>query len=83
LNLFDNLYTKLQEQNSSRFNSQKENMMQVVNVKQASKPQVANQAISQTLAKQSEKPDVKVVKVVDTNETASFNRFLEAYSDCV
>jgi hypothetical protein len=83
LNLFDNLYTKLQEQNSSRFNSQKENMMQAVNVKQASKPQVANQAISQTLAKQSEKPDAKVVKVVDTNKTASFNRFLEAYSDCV
>jgi hypothetical protein len=58
-------------------------MMQVVNVKQASKPQVANQAISQRLAKQPEKPDAKVVKVVDANKTASFNRFLEAYSDCV
>lgn len=57
--------------------------MQVVNVKQASKPQVTNQAISQTLIKQSEKLVDKVTEVADSNKTASFNRFLEAYSDCV
>ena len=57
--------------------------MQIVNVKQVSKPVVANQAISQTLIKQSEKPNAKVAKVEQANKTASFNRFLEAYGDCV
>jgi hypothetical protein len=57
--------------------------MQVVNVKQASKLVVANQAISQTLIKQSEKTNAKVAKVEQANKTASFNRFLEAYGDCV
>lgn len=61
--------------------------MQVANVKQVSKPAVANQAISQTLIKQSEQPIAnvvaKVAKVAQANKTASFNRFLEAYGDCV
>jgi hypothetical protein len=74
---------KLQEQNSSRFNSQKENMMQAVNVKQVTKPELANNAINQSLIEQSKKVDVKVVEAADANKTASFNRFLEAYSDCV
>lgn len=58
--------------------------MQVANVKQVPKVLVANQTISQTGIKQSEKQDHQVVaKVADASKTASLNRFLEAYGDCV
>ena len=57
--------------------------MQATNVKQVSKPQLANNAIQQVLIKQSEQLDIKAAKVIDSNKTESFNRFLEAYGDCV
>jgi hypothetical protein len=58
-------------------------MMQITNVKPVSKTQLANKAIHPTLIKQSEKLDVNVTKSTEPNKTPSFNRFLEAYSDCV
>ena len=57
--------------------------MQATNVKQVSKPQLANNAIQQVLIKQSEQLDIKASKEIDYNKTESFNRFLEAYGDCV
>jgi hypothetical protein len=83
LNFFDKLQTKLQEQNSSRFNSQKENMMQAANVKQATKLNQANIAINQALTQKTESAKVKNANVVELTKSQSFNRFLEAYSDCV
>ena len=57
--------------------------MQATNVKQVSKPQLANNAVQQVLIKQSEQLDIKAAKVIDYNKTEGFNRFLEAYGDCV
>ncbi len=57
--------------------------MQALNVKQVSKTQPVNKTFHQTLIKSSEKLDVKVEKVVETTKAPSFNRYLEAYSDCV
>ena len=57
--------------------------MQATNVKQVSKPQLANNAIKQVLIKQSEQLDIEAAKVIDSNKTENFNRFLEAYGDCV
>ena len=57
--------------------------MQVANVKQVAKPNLANKAINQTLIQQSEVTKVKVDNVVELNKTQSFNRLLEAYGDCV
>ena len=57
--------------------------------KQVLKPEVANQKNSLTLIKQSEKKNVEVTNVAevaeidDANKKVSFNRFLEAYGDCV
>ena len=83
LNFFDKLSTKLQEHNSSRVNSQKENKMQLVTVKHASKPTMVNKAISKNLLKQSENLNAKAEKGTDAVKAVSFNRFLEAYGDCV
>jgi hypothetical protein len=83
LNLFDKLHTKLQEQNSSRFNSQKENMMQAANVKQVTKQNLVNKIANQALIQQSESIKAKTENVVELTKSQSFNRFLEAYSDCV
>ncbi len=57
--------------------------MQALNVKQVSKTPPVNKTFHQTLIKSSEKLDVKVEKVVETTKAPSFNRYLEAYSDCV
>lgn len=57
--------------------------MQALNVKQVSKAQQANKTFHQALIKPSEKLDVKVEKVAETTKAPSFNRFLEAYGDCV
>jgi hypothetical protein len=58
-------------------------MMQALNVKQVSKTQRVNKTFHQALIKPSEKLDVKVEKVTETTKAPSFNRFLEAYGDCV
>jgi hypothetical protein len=83
LNLFDKSRTKLQEQNSSRFYSQKENMMQAANVKQVTQHNLVNKAIKQALIQKPENNKANQDNVVELNKTQSFNRFLEAYSDCV
>ncbi len=57
--------------------------MQVANVKQVTKPNLANSAVNQALIQQSEVTKAKVDNVVELNKTQSFNRFLEAYGDCV
>lgn len=57
--------------------------MQALNVKQDSKAQLVNKNFHQPLIKSSEKLDVKVEKVAETTKAPSFNRYLEAYSDCV
>jgi hypothetical protein len=58
-------------------------MMQAANVKQVSKTQLANQAYHQTATKKSQKQDVKLEVVAEPTKAPSFNRFLEAYGDCV
>ena len=83
MNLFDKLHTKLQEQNSSRVNSQKENMMQAANVKQVTKQNLVNKIANQALIQQSQVTKVKTENVVELTKSQSFNRLLEAYSDCV
>ena len=83
MNLFDKLHTKLQEQNSSRVNSQKENMMQAANVKQVTKQNLVNKIANQALIQQSQVTKVKTENAVELTKSQSFNRFLEAYSDCV
>ena len=57
--------------------------MQVANVKQVSKTQLVNQACHQTSVKKSQKRDVKLEVVAEPAKAPSFNRFLEAYGDCV
>ncbi len=57
--------------------------MQALNVKQVSKAHRAKKTFDSALIKQSEKLDVKVEKVAETTKVPSFNRYLEAYSDCV
>ena len=83
MNFFDRLLTNLQEQNSSRFNSQKENMMQAANVKQVAKATLANKAINQALIQKTESTKLKADSVVELTKSQSFSRYLEAYSDCV
>ena len=77
----------LQEQNSSSFNSQKENMMleanlatnlETSNVKNVVKTQTTDKL---TDAQKADK--VKQSEVVEQSKRPSFNRTLEAYSDCV
>ena len=83
MNLFDKLHTKLREQNSSSINSQKENMMQAANVKQVTKQNLVNKIANQALIQQSQVAKAKTENVVELTKSQSFNRFLEAYSDCV
>ena len=77
----------LQEQNSSSFNSQKENMMQVANLAtNLEASNVKNVVKTQTTDKltDAQKADkVKQSEVVEQAKRPSFNRTLEAYSDCV
>lgn len=77
----------LLEQNSSSFNSQKENMMleanlatnlETSNVKNVVKTQTTDKL---TDAQKADK--AKQSEVVEQSKRPSFNRTLEAYSDCV
>ena len=73
----------LLEQNSSSFNSQKENMMQVANLETSNvKNVVKTQAIVKLdSAQEEDKP--KQAKVAELEKQPSFSLTLEAYSDCV
>ena len=77
----------LQEQNSSSFNSQKENMMQVANLATSlDKSNVKNPVKTQATAKPSnaKKADkAKQAEVAEVSKPPSFSLTLEAYSDCV
>jgi alpha-tubulin suppressor-like RCC1 family protein len=62
--------------------------MQALNVKQTTNQELANKAINQALIQKTENTktkvdDSKTHNVVELTKTESFNRFLEAYSDCV
>ena len=77
----------LQEQNSSSFNSQKENMMQVANLAtNLETSNVKNVIKTQTTdnpSKAQKADKVKQSEVVEQSKRPSFSRTLEAYSDCV
>jgi hypothetical protein len=57
--------------------------MQAANVKQVTQHNLANKAINQAIIQKPEINKAKQDNVVELNKTQSFNRFLEAYSDCV
>ena len=57
--------------------------MQAANVNQVTQHNLVNKAINQALIQKPEINKAKVDNVVELNKTQSFNRFLEAYSDCV
>lgn len=77
----------LQEQNSSSFNSQKENMMQEANLAtNLETSNVKNVVKTQAIVKldsaqEEDKP--KQAKVAELEKQPSFSLTLEAYSDCV
>ena len=83
MNFFDELKTKLQEHNSSRVNSQKENMMQATQLKQNVNAELPNKSFNPVLVQQIETEEAKAVKAAELIKTQSFNRFLEAFGDCV
>ena len=62
--------------------------MLAANVKQVSKQELANITINEALIQKTDsaavKEDIsKANNVVELTKSQSFNRFLEAYSDCV
>lgn len=62
--------------------------MQVANVKQVAKAALANMAVNQAIIQKAEDDKAKVSNsktssVAELTKSQSFNRFLEAYSDCV
>ena len=62
--------------------------MQAANVKQVSKQELANITINEALIQKTDSAAVKednskANNVVELTKSQSFNRFLEAYSDCV
>ena len=66
------------------FNSQKENTMQalkVINVEQVVKPELINSVLSSVDSSKEE--EIKQQSAADLKKRQSFNRFLEAYGDCV
>ena len=77
----------LQEQNSSSFNSQKENMMQVANLatnlETSNVKNVVKTQTTDNLSKAKKADKVKQSEVVEQSKRPSFSRTLEAYSDCV
>jgi hypothetical protein len=58
-------------------------MMQAANVKPVTKPELVNKVYSPTLSQRTDEADVKESNVVDLQKHKNFNRYLEAYSDCV
>jgi secreted Zn-dependent insulinase-like peptidase len=88
MNFFDELKTKLQEHNSSRFNSQKENIMQAIQaavsrVKPVAKSVLINDIYEPALTQKSDKVKLQEANTLTLQKENSFNRFLEAYGDCV
>ena len=57
--------------------------MQAANVKQVTKQNLVNKIANQALIQQSLATKVKTENVVELTKSQSFNRLLEAYSDCV
>ena len=77
---------KLQEHNSCRFNSQKENMMQALNVnvaKPVTNAVLVNEIVEPVLKQKSDKSKVQESNSFTLKKDNSINRFLEAYGDCV
>jgi hypothetical protein len=66
------------------FNSQKENMMQALNLRNV-EPALKPELISTVLDSVDGNKDIEIKKqsAADLKKKQSFNRFLEAYSDCV
>jgi hypothetical protein len=58
-------------------------MMQAANVKQVVKPELVSKVRNSTLNQRTDEVDVKESNVVDLQKHKNFNRYLEAYSDCV
>ena len=73
----------LQEQNSSSFNSQKETMMQAANLETSNVKNVVKTQTTDKLTDAQKADKVKQSEVVEQSKRPSFNRTLEAYSDCV
>ena len=71
----------LQEQNSCKFNSQKENIMQVANVKQVAKPELIGQVYEPALSQKADKAKESIV--VDSQKQPNYKRMFEAFNDCV
>ncbi len=57
--------------------------MQAINVKPVIKQNIANKIANKTLIQQPKANEVKTENVVELTKSQSFNRFLEANSDCV
>ena len=57
--------------------------MQAANVKLVTKQNLVNKIANQALIQQSQVAKAKTENVVELTKSQSFNRFLEAYSDCV
>ena len=57
--------------------------MQAANVKLVTKQNLVNKIANQALIQQSQATKVKTENVVELTKSQSFNRLLEAYSDCV
>jgi hypothetical protein len=73
----------LQEQNSSSFNSQKENMMQVQNLAPSNVKDLVKTQAAAKLASEQNADKAKPAEVAESPKPLSFSRTLEAYSDCV
>lgn len=71
------------EQNSNKVNSQKENIMQVANVKPVVKLVETSKVINQGLAKKVVNTKEEVANSAALSKSQSFSRFLEANGDCV
>lgn len=83
MNLFDRFNSTLQEHNSYIFNSQKENMMQVINVKKVVEAELIDEIYEPALNQKSDKLKVQEASILSLKKQKDFNRTLEAFSDCV
>ncbi len=83
MNFFYQLNSQRQEQNSSSFNSQKENSMQAHNLKANHVNNGVKAQVIAKLADAQKSDETKKTEVVTLTKQPSFSRTLEAYSDCV
>lgn len=78
----------LREQNSCRFNSQKENRMQMIKLvnttkNELPKDELIDEIYAPALSEKSDKVKVQEANILSLQRTKSMSRMLEANSDCV